>query len=93
MQFDFDGELGLLHGKCGSMDAEPEVQRTIKRAELTAFPLPFQESFFLQSRCMSTTKELQMGYGEEKGNVSIQKLAVLFCGSKIWKKMHLLTSE
>ena len=27
---------GLLHGMCGSMEAELEVQRTIKRAELTA---------------------------------------------------------
>ena len=28
----------LLHGMCGSMEAELEVQRTTKRAELTAFP-------------------------------------------------------
>ena len=28
----------LLHGMYGSMEAELEVQRTIKRAELTAFP-------------------------------------------------------
>ena len=37
VQLDFDEELGLLHGVYGTMDAELEVQRTIKRAELTAF--------------------------------------------------------
>ena len=34
---DYDEEMGPLHGMCGSVEAELEVQRTIKRAELTAF--------------------------------------------------------
>ena len=34
---DGDGELGPMHGVYGTMVAELEVQRTIKRAELTAF--------------------------------------------------------
>ena len=38
VQLDCDEEMGPLHGMCGSMEAEFEVQRTIKRAELTAFP-------------------------------------------------------
>ena len=33
----YDEEVGPLHGMCGSVEAELEVQRTIKRAELTAF--------------------------------------------------------
>ena len=37
VQLDYDEEIGPLHGMYGSMDAEYEVQRTIKRAELTAF--------------------------------------------------------
>ena len=37
VQLDYDDDLGLLHGMYGSMEAEFEVQRTIKRAELTAF--------------------------------------------------------
>ena len=37
VQLDYDGEMGLLHGMHGSMEAEYEVQRTIKRAELMAF--------------------------------------------------------
>ena len=36
-QLDYDEELGPLHGMYGSMEAEYEVQRTIKRAEFTAF--------------------------------------------------------
>ena len=38
VQLDYGEELELLHGMYGSMEAELEVQRTIKRAELTAFP-------------------------------------------------------
>ena len=37
VQLDYDEEMGLLHGMYGSMEADFEVQRTIKRAELTAF--------------------------------------------------------
>ena len=34
---DYDEEMGALHGMYGSIEAEFEVQRTIKMAELTAF--------------------------------------------------------
>ena len=37
VQLDSDEEMGPLHGMYGSMEAEYEVQRTVKRAELTAF--------------------------------------------------------
>ena len=37
VQLDYVEELGPLHGMYGSMEAELEIQRTIKRAELTAF--------------------------------------------------------
>ena len=37
VQLDYDEEMGPLHGMYGSVEAEFEVQRTIKRAELTAF--------------------------------------------------------
>ena len=37
VQLDSDEELVPLHGMHGSMEAEYEVQRTIKRTELTAF--------------------------------------------------------
>ena len=35
VQSDFDGELGPVYGMYGTMDAYLEVQRTIKRTELT----------------------------------------------------------
>ena len=37
VRLDYDKEMGPPHGMYGSMEAEIEVQRTIKRAELTAF--------------------------------------------------------
>ena len=37
VQVDYDEEMGPLHGMYGSMEAECEVQRTIKRVELMAF--------------------------------------------------------
>ena len=37
VQLDCDEEMGPLHGMYGSMEAAYVVQRTIKRAELTAF--------------------------------------------------------
>ena len=36
VQLDYDEEMGSLYGMYGSMEAEHEVQRNIKRAELTA---------------------------------------------------------
>ena len=49
VQLDYDGEMGPLHGMYGSMDTELEVQRTIKRAELTAF-------FFLLKKVIGPIK-------------------------------------
>ena len=37
------------------------------------------------SKCMSTTEELLMSPGEEKGNATIRRLAMLFCGSVFGK--------
>ena len=37
VQLDYDEEMRPLHGMYGSVEAELEVQRIIKRAELTAF--------------------------------------------------------
>ena len=62
VQLDYDEELGPLHEVYGSMDAELGVQRTIKRAGLTAFLCLLKAL----SRCMLTTKELLMGCGEER---------------------------
>ena len=37
VQLDHDEEVGPMHGMYGTVDAELEVQRTMKRAGLTAF--------------------------------------------------------
>ena len=37
VHLDYDEEVEPLHGMYGSVEAEYEVQRTMKRAELTAF--------------------------------------------------------
>ena len=37
VQVDHDEEMRPLHGMNGTLDSELEVQRTIKRAQLTAF--------------------------------------------------------
>ena len=43
VQLDYDEEMVPLHGLYGSMEAEYEVQRTINRAELTAFLCLFRK--------------------------------------------------
>ena len=53
-----------------------KVQRTVKRTELTAF-LCLLKKVNGPSRCMSTTQEFKGGYGEDKEDASIRKLAML----------------
>ena len=65
VQLDYDEELGPLHGMYGSMEAEFAVQRTIKRAELTAF-LCLLKKMFGPTKVHVDTKEIQVGCGEEK---------------------------
>ena len=48
-------------------------------------PLPAQKSDWTDPRRMSTTKELLMGYGREKENVSNQKQEMPICGSRSGK--------
>ena len=68
VQLDYDEEMVLLHGMYGSMEAELEIQRTIKRAELTAF-VCFLKRVMDLSRCTLITQELLMGYGEERESI------------------------
>ena len=55
VQLEIGEHVGPLHGMYGSMVAELEVQRTIKRAQLTAF-LCLHKKVIGPSKCMSTTK-------------------------------------
>ena len=47
VQLDHDEEMGPMHGMFGTLDAELEVQRAIKRAELTAFVCLFRKTIGL----------------------------------------------
>ena len=78
VQLDCDDEVGLLHGMCGSMGAEFQVQRTIKRAELTAFTCLLRKVD--PSRSMWTTREQLMGYEKVKKRVSSQEQEMQMCG-------------
>ena len=53
VQLDYDEEMVPLHGMYDSMEAEYEVQRTIKRTELTAFT----EKYVDPSRFMWAPRE------------------------------------
>ena len=70
VQLDYDEGLGLLQGMYGSMEAELEVQRTIKKAELTAFLCLFKK-LIGPTKVHVDKKELLTGYGEEKENALI----------------------
>ena len=69
----------------GSMEADMEVQRTIKRAELTAYLCVLKKVIGPIKVHVSTTKEPLMGYGEERGNTSIRNLVMLTSGSTLGK--------
>ena len=56
-----------------------EVQRTIKRAELTAF-LCFLKNVIGPIKVHVDNEGIIDGYGEEKENASVRKLAMLICG-------------
>ena len=62
VQLDYDGEMAPLHGMCGSMQAVFEVRRTIRWAELTAFPCLLNKVI---GACVQQRYSLT-GHGEER---------------------------
>ena len=65
VQLDYDEEMGPLRGMYGQVEAECEVQRTIKRPKLTAF-LFLLNRVMCPTKCTLITKELLMDYGERE---------------------------
>ena len=61
VQLDHDEEMGPKHGIHGTLEADLGVQRTIKRAELTAFLC-----FLIPQWFTLITKGSSMGCGKEK---------------------------
>ena len=93
VQLDYDEELGPLHGMYGSMEAEVEVQRTIKRTELTAFLC-----FFL----INVSGPIKV-HVDNKGVIDGQRRGERTCIDpkagdadfwiKIWEELHFLVSK
>ena len=67
VQLDYDEEMERLYGTCGSMEAELEIQRTIKRAELTAFVCLLKRVIGPIMANVDNKGKLTC-FGEEKGN-------------------------
>ena len=51
VQLDHDEDMEPMHGMYGILDFDLEVQRTIKRVELTAFILHFRRTGAHHSSC------------------------------------------
>ena len=90
MQLDYDEEL--LNGMYGSMDAELEVQRTIKKAELTAF-------FCLLKKVIGPikvhvdNKGIIDGLRRGEGNYIIPKAGDAHLWIEIWDELQSLAAE
>ena len=78
MQLGYDEEIGPMHGMYGTWDAELDVQRTVKRAELTAFFLSLFGKAF--GPTMVHVKGLLTGCGEEERGASAQERRTRTCG-------------
>ena len=65
VQLDYDEEMGPLYEMYGSVEAEYEVQRTIKRPEMTAF-LCFLKKVIGPTKVHVDNKGIIMDYEKEK---------------------------
>ena len=77
---------------CGSVEAELEVQRTIKRVELTAF-LCFLERVIGPIRVHVGNKGIIDGLRKEKVSVSSQEREMLIYGYKFGKNCMVWQKE
>ena len=80
VQLDYDEEMGPLYEMYGSVEAVYEVQRTIKRPEMTAF-LCFLKKVIGPIKVHVDNKGIIMDYEKEK-NVSCQEQEMQIYGSK-----------
>ena len=89
---DFDEGLGPLHGMCGSMGADFVVQRTIKRAELTAF-LCFLKKVIGLIKEHVDHKGSMNGLWRGERKCSDPKAGDADLWMKIWEESHLPVSK
>ena len=79
----------LWHGMYGSMEAELEVQRTIKRAELTAFPCLLKKVIGPTKVCVDN-KGIIDGLWRRDRKCSSPKAGDADLWIKIWEERHIL---
>ena len=89
---DYDEGLGLLYGMYGSMEAELGVQRTVKRAELTAF-LCLLKKVIGSIKVHVDNKGIIDGLWRGERKCINPKAGDADLWIKISEKLHLLTSK
>ena len=92
VQLDFDDFFFWLYGMYGSMEAEFEVQRTIKGAELSAF-LCFLRKVSGATRMHVDNKGIIDGVWTGERKCIDPKADDADIWIKIWEEMHLLASR
>ena len=80
VQLDQDEELGWMRGMSGTLGVGLEVQRPIKRAELTALSCLFK--VFVPSMVHVDDKGIMDGLWNERCNVLDRQQNTRICGSK-----------
>ena len=85
-------ELGHLRGMYGSTEAELEVQRTIKRAELTAF-FCFLNKVIGPIKVHVDNKGIIDGLWRRERKCIDPKTGDADLWIKIWEELHLLMSK
>ena len=91
VQLDYE-ELGPLRWMCGSMDAELEFQRTIKRAELTAFLCVLKKGDWTHKSACRQQKNIHGLWRGETKYIN-PKAVDADLWIPIWEELHLLVSK
>ena len=84
VQLDYDEEMEPLRGMCGSVEAEYEVQRTITRAELTAFECILKK-VIVPIKVHVDNKGIIGWLRQERKSLSSQEREMQTYGSKTWE--------
>ena len=92
VQSDYDGELGPMQWVCGSMEAEFEVQRTIKMPELTAF-LCLPKKMIGPIKVHVDNKGIIDGLWRGERKCIDPKAGDADLWIKIWEELHPVKSE
>ena len=90
VQLDYDEEMGPLHGMYGSMEAEYEVQRTIKMADLTAFMLSRRSDW---AQVHVDNKGITDGLRKGEKECTEPRAGGADLWIKIWEELHELVKR